>query len=347
MQSGPVAVSIVTFNSERYIRPCLESLLSQDPVPAEIVVVDNASSDGTRAILQDYVGRVQFVQNEENTGFCTAHNQAIALTRSPWVLTLNPDVVLRPGFLRALLDAADADGQTGIVCGKLLTLNPDLSQPQQKILDSTGIYFTPEMRHFDRGWGEIDDGRFDRREYVFGASGAAALFRRAMIEDISHEGGQFFDPVFFAYREDADVSWRAQLLGWRCLYTPDAMAGHVRQVRPGDRSRVPAFINMHSVKNRFLMRVKNLTPGVWKACRWRTLWRDLLVIGGCIAAEPTSLPAFARFARALPRAIRQRREILSRRKAGDTELAPWFAAEGSQARTFSPSPVIEAAARRS
>jgi len=347
MKHELVAVSIVTFNSERYIRQCLESLLSQDPAPAEIVVVDNASTDGTRGILKEFGGRVLFVFNNENTGFCTAHNQGIAATTSLWVLTLNPDVVVGPGFLRALMEAGTADPRTGIVCGKLLLLNHDLSMPAAPRFDSTGIYFTPEMRHFDRGWGEPDDGRFDRAEYVFGATGAAALFRRAMIEDIAIEGN-FFDPAFFAYREDADVAWRAQLLGWRCLYTPDAVAGHVRQIRPGSRSRVPSAINMHSVKNRFLMRVKNLTPGVWRTCRWSTFWRDLLVIGGCVLMEPSSLPAFVRFARELPSALRQRRVILSRRRAPDSYLMLWFAGPGEHhAQTFSPPPVAEVAARRS
>src|SRR6185295_4228689 len=130
-------------------------------------------------------------------------------------------------------------------------------------IDSTGMLFTPAMRHFDRGWHEPDSPYFDRMEYVFGASAAAALFRREMIDDISVDGN-FFDPDFFVYREDADVAWRAQLQGWRCLYTPAAVAHHVRTVTAGNRRTLPAFVNMHSVKNRFLMRIKNVTPGIYR-----------------------------------------------------------------------------------
>ena len=124
------------------------------------------------------------------------------------------------------------------------------------------------MRHFDRGWHQPDSRYFERMEYVFGATAAAALFRRELIDDISIDG-HFFDPDFFIYREDADVAWRAQLQGWRCLYTPRAVAHHVRTVTPGNRRGLPPVINMHSVKNRFLMRIKNVTPALTVAtgCR--------------------------------------------------------------------------------
>jgi GT2 family glycosyltransferase len=165
-------------------------------------------------------------------------------------------------------------------------------------------------------------------EYVFGASAAAALYRREMISDVSH-GGDFFDPDFFAYREDADVAWRAQLLGWSCLYVPQATGYHVRSVGPGSRRSVPAAINMHSVKNRFLMRTKNMTAGVFRRFWLPITMRDLLVIGGCLLWEPTSLPAFWHLARCFPRALRRRNWIMSRRRVSDATLATWFRAEPS------------------
>jgi GT2 family glycosyltransferase len=179
------------------------------------------------------------------------------------------------------------------------------------------------MRHFDRGAHEPDRPCYQNMEYVFGASAAAALSRRQMIEDVSIDG-DFFDPDFFAYREDADVSWRALLQGWRCIYNPEAVAFHVRSVTPGRRRSVPAAINMHSVKNRFLMRIKNATGGVLRR-HWRPMMmRDLLVVGGALFAEPGSLPAFWHLLRCLPRAVRQRRIIMARRRMNDETLAQWF-----------------------
>ena len=204
-----VSVTIVTYNSGRFIKRCLESVLSQRYRLKEVIVIDNASSDGTIDILEQFEDRCQIHYNEENAGFAAAQNQAIRLAGGDWVLTLNPDVLLLPNFIQALLDAGQFDSKIGAVCGKLLTMSAHFEIPEQPVVDSTGIYFNPMLRHLDRGSQEVDNGHYLHYEYVFGATAAAALYRRAMIEDISLDG-EFFDSDFFVYREDADVAWRAQ-----------------------------------------------------------------------------------------------------------------------------------------
>jgi GT2 family glycosyltransferase len=323
---GKICVAIVTCNSARYIRRCLEAVLQQEGVPLEVVVVDNASSDDTRQILKEFRRRIRVIHSSRNLGFAEAQNRAIRSSTAEWVLTLNPDVLLLPGFIRTLRDAGDADPGTGSVCGKLLSIGPGFEPLTEPRIDSTGIFFTPAMRHFDRGWHQPDDACFETPEYVFGASAAAALFRRRMIDDISI-GGSFFDPDFFVYREDADVAWRAMLLGWRCIYTPAASAYHVRTATPDNRRALPAAINMHSVKNRFLMRIKNATAGIYGRCWLPTTLRDIVVLGGAIFWEPKSVPAFWHLARCIPRALRQRRTIMSRRRMSDEALAQWFSFE--------------------
>jgi GT2 family glycosyltransferase len=322
-QNDVVSVTIVTYNSGRFIKRCLESVLAQKYPYKEIIVVDNSSSDGTVDILEQFEDRCRVHYNNENSGFAAAQNQAIRMSRGEWILTLNPDVLLLPNFIQALVDAGQFDPQIGTVCGKLLTMTSHFEIPEKPVVDSTGIYFNPMLRHLDRGSREIDNGHYLNYEYVFGATAAAALYRRTMIEDISLDG-EFFDSDFFVYREDADVAWRAQLMGWKCLYAPYARGYHVRKVLPGNRRALPADINMHSVKNRFLMRIKNITPGVY----WRNFlsitFRDAIVLTACLLHEHSSLRAFPFLIRNFSRFLAKRRQIMARRRVSDEYMEAWF-----------------------
>jgi GT2 family glycosyltransferase len=324
VSSPAISVTIVTYNSARFIRPCLQYVLAQTLKQMEVIIIDNASSDQTRKILQDFEGRIRVVYNTENTGFAGGQNQAIQLAIGNWILTLNPDVRLSPDFLSQLLIAGEKDRQIGTVCGKLLAMKEDFEIPPTPILDSTGIYFTPSLRHFDRGSKQPDQGQYERSEYVFGATGAAALYRREMIKDVALNGS-FFDPDFFAYREDADVAWRAQLLGWKCVYEPRAVAYHVRSVLPSNRRSLPAVINMHSVKNRFLMRINNMSGSLYRQHFFAITWRDAIVVAGCLLREWSSLRAFVILLRNWPKSWSKRREIMRRRRMSDASIAVWFA----------------------
>ena len=323
MPQGPTCVAIVTCNSARYIRRCLHAVLQQTGVDLDPVILDNASTDGTRKILKEFSGRARVILSSRNLGFAEGQNRILRETSSRWVMTLNPDVLIEPEFTRNMINAGERDPSAGAVCGKLFSIGPGFQPLPEPRIDSTGMFFTPAMRHFDRGWHQSDNHDFARMEYVFGVSAAAALFRREMIADVSIDGS-FFDPDFFVYREDADLAWRAQLLGWKSIYTPSAVGHHVRTVTPENRRSVPAVLNMHSVKNRFLMRIKNATGGLYRRYWWPMTLRDLMVVGGSILTEPSSLPAYWHVLRCLPRALRQRREIMSRRRVSDEELAQWF-----------------------
>lgn len=318
-----VSVTVVTHNSESVIVRCLESVLAQDWPEREVFVVDNASQDRTRSLLAGYQDRIQIVHNAENRGFSAAQNQALRQTKGDWVLVLNPDALLAPDFISRLVQAGSLDPRVGTVCGKLLRALPGLEIPTEPQVDSAGIYFTPTFRHFDRGFRRPDGDEYNQPAYVFGATAAAALYRRKMIEDVSLEG-EFFDEDFFLYREDADVSWRAQLQGWRCLYLPDAIGYHVRRVFPECRRQLPGTINFHSVKNRFLMRMKNVTwPLYWRNVLPVTA-RDLAIIGYCLLAEWSSLPAFPSVLHFWRRTLAKRRIIQQRRRVSDAYLKSWF-----------------------
>jgi GT2 family glycosyltransferase len=318
-----VSVTIVTYNSQPFIQRCIDSVLAQDWSPVEVIVVDNASSDRTSSLLESYRDRIQVILNPDNRGFTAAQNQAIRLAKGNWILALNPDVRLAPDFVRLLLQGGNLDPRIGTVCGKLLRALPGLEIPTERNLDSAGIYFTPTFRHFDRGSLRPDCDEYNRPAYVFGATAAAALYRREMIEDISVDG-EFFDEDFFFYREDADVSWRAQLQGWRCLYLPEAVGYHVRRVFPGHRRQLPWEINFHSVKNRFFMRLKNATWPLYLRNFLAVTARDLAIVGYCLLAERGSLPAFGEVLRNWRRMLSKRRIIQSRRRVSHDYLSSWF-----------------------
>jgi GT2 family glycosyltransferase len=144
-----------------------------------------------------------------------------------------------------------------------------------------------------------------------------------MIDDISLDG-EFFDSDFFVYREDADVAWRSQLMGWKCLYAPYARGYHVRKVLPGNRRALPPEINMHSVKNRFLMRIKNISPNLyWRNC-FSITSRDLVVVTCCLLWEHTSLKAYWFLFKNLKRTLAKRRLIQASQRVDDQYMASWF-----------------------
>ncbi len=318
-----VSVLLVTWNSARFLPASFASIDRQDYRDLEVIVVDNASSDATRDLLRAREAQWKVIYNDTNSGFAAGQNQAIRASGGEWLLCLNPDVVLAPDFIRQLVDAGDCHAEAGSVCGKLLRWDPDASLPHTQIIDSTGIYFTRNMRHLDRGAEEIDHGQYDRAQWVFGATGAAALFRRSCVAAVSVDD-EFFDEEFFAYREDADLAWRAQLMGWKCLYVPSAIAWHVRRVTPERRASLPHSINWHSVKNRFLMRGKNASGWLCWKLFWPVAWRDLMVLGYALLRDWRMLSALLYPLQHLSGIRAKRKSIQSRRRLSDRELLWWF-----------------------
>jgi GT2 family glycosyltransferase len=324
-----ILVSIVTHNSGQHLRSCLDSLQAQTRKDFSVFIWDNASTDETSSIIAEYRAFLDSVQySNRNLGFSAAHNRLIASDSGEYALVLNPDVFLDARYLEILTSEMDADPVAGSATGKLLRWEKNIGNPViqgtgLKILDSTGIYMTPNQRHFDRGSGEIDRGQYDQPEYVFGASGAAAFYRRTMLEDIRNGAG-YFDESFFAYREDADLAWRAQWMGWRCLYVPEARGYHVRRVLPYKRAALPAAINMHSFKNRFLLRIKNMDLGTYARFFFPITLRDAAAFVYVLVSEWSSLRGIILLLEAFPRAWKARKFIAAQRRVSAPEIRSWF-----------------------
>jgi GT2 family glycosyltransferase len=309
-----LAVNIVTFNSAPDIVDCLKSLRQQTFRDFRIYILDNASKDDTLSLIRAFDARV--ISSNVNTGFCKAHNELVRATDSEYVLFLNPDTILRSRFLEELILALDARSDAASASGKLLRMDG-------RTLDSTGIVMLRNQRHLDRGAGEADSGQYDVFGEIFGPSGAAAVYRRKALEDAAIDG-QYFDEDFFAYREDADLAWRCRRLGWSSLYVPSAVALHRRRVTPERRGNLPKLINCHSVKNRFLLRINNMTSDLYRRDFWQITRRDAAVAGYVLLREWSSIPAFVFLIRHFPRLWRKRRAIQSRSRANAVQLRNWF-----------------------
>jgi GT2 family glycosyltransferase len=320
-----VSAVLVSWNSREYLGSCLAALLAQELPLDEIILVDNGSSDGSADWTAANYPGVQVLRNSENLGFAAANNQGIAASSGHYALLVNTDAILEPGFVAVLVRALEADRGLGWASGKLLKLR-DGERPGERrpaILDSTGEVIYRTRRALNRGDGEVDRGQYERREEVFGASAAAAIYRRAMLEDI-RLGEDYFDADYFAYLEDCDLNWRAQLRGWRCLYDPAAMAHHVRQ-HPARRS---VRIRRRAHFNRYLNLIKNETAlnlvlalphlAVYEAFHTlKTLVREPDVIAGVLESLPLCV-----------RAWRKRRLIQKRRTASSRALRRWMQPEG-------------------
>jgi len=286
-----IDVFTVTYNHASTLAATLEGVAAQSHPVARVVIVDNASTDGSAEVGEGFRHRLplEVVRNERNLGFSAAANAAMRLSSSPWVLSLNPDCRLNPTYLERLVDAASSHG-AGSATGLLLRAHGAALTAGTEV-DSAGMVVHASGRHLDRGAaGRLTEG-LARPAWVFGASGAAALLRRDALTDVAYPGGEVFDEGFFAYREDADLAWRLQRRGWGCLYWPAARAFHSRGLKPEVRRRGTPEINLHSVRNRFLLRWANADWRWRLACFPWWLLRDAVVAAACLTVERSSLPS--------------------------------------------------------
>jgi GT2 family glycosyltransferase len=242
-----VTIIVVTWNSRDVIGRCISSIRESGYSPLEVILVDNASSDGTVEYVEKNFKEVITIKNTRNAGFSFANNQGIKMSRGEYILFLNPDAALKPDFLDILIKQMDKDLTIGVCGGKIY------KDEGEKILDSTGISFSFfKIGPYDRGEGKMDTGQYNSSEFVSGITCACALYRRRCLEDVKI-GNEYFDETYFAYYEDVDLAWRAREKGWRCLYVPEAIAYHRRSGKA--IKNTPLF--SRAMANLYLTYIKN------------------------------------------------------------------------------------------
>jgi GT2 family glycosyltransferase len=237
-----VSVVIPSWNGAALLGPCLEALEAQTARELEVLVVDNGSTDGSLALLAARFPWAHAIGLPENRGFSAAVNAGIAKARGDVIALLNNDTCADPRWVETLASARAAHPDIGFCASKMLSM----ADPRR--LDNAGIDYRVDGFAITRGAREPDGAAWSAPREVFGACAGAAAYRRALFDDVG-----LFDERFFAYYEDVDLSFRAQLRGWRCLYVPDAVVLH----RQG-ASTVPSVRDVLVPRNRVLTWIKNM-----------------------------------------------------------------------------------------
>ncbi|MDD5044126.1 MAG: glycosyltransferase family 2 protein [Candidatus Omnitrophica bacterium] len=274
MAKETVSVNIVNWNGLPHITGCLDSVFTQDyKGDIRVIVVDNGSSDGSCELISEKYPQAKILKKEKNLGFSMAHNEGIRAADSDYCLLLNFDIILEKNFISEMVSAINKKSDIGMVSGKLYKL---VNGKPTNIIDSTGI----EMPfYFSAPIGELkeDQGQFDQEGYVFGPCGAAPLYKKKMLEDIKI-GDEYFDEDFINYVEDVDLAWRAQLKGWKCLYTPRAKAYHIRGITRSNNNWTRNDYYRSGYRNRYWAMYKNVTRAEFKRNFFKIMLKETVFL---------------------------------------------------------------------
>ncbi len=270
-----------------------------------MVVVDNASTDGTARLLAECYPSVRVVRSPTNTGFAGGVVQGLAFVRTPYAVLVNNDATVRPGWLAALT-APFRDPAVGAVCSKLLL-------PDGRI-NSAGGWLAPDGYARDIGFGDPDEGQWDAPATVAFGCGAAVALRMAAVLEV---GGM--DPRFFLYYEDVDLSWRLRLAGWSVRYEPTAVVVHQHSATAGAGSLRHTY---YTERNRLAMLVTCATAArAWNAVLRFPLTTVSVALGESRPKALRRVRAYLSFLAWLPALLRRRRQVLQRVSRRELELS--------------------------
>lgn len=297
-------VVIPNWNGRRFLGICLSSLRKQTFQDFEAVVVDNGSTDGSAEYIEENFPEAGVVALDENRGFAAAANAGIQASGAEFVVLLNNDTEQNPLWLESLITAADAHPEAGFFASKLLDFE------DRTILDGAADAIHWSGLTLRIGHGERDLGQYDEQKPVFGACGAAAMYRRAMLGDIG-----LFDEDFISYCEDGDLSFRAQLMGYDCIYAPSAVVYHMGSATSGGKGS-PLSMRL-GTRNSVWLAVKNLpAPLLPKRLPLAVAGQSLRIALTSSSPElfKAHIAGLAQAARHLPAMLGKRRKIQARRR---------------------------------
>lgn len=299
-----VSVIVPNWNTRRWLPGCLEALKAQTYRDFEIIVVDNGSTDGSVAFIQQHYPDIGLLPLSKNQGFAVAVNTGIKVSRSDYVVLLNVDTIPRPDWLESLVTVIEqSPPEIGFLASKMLNLD------QPELLDNAGDSFSWYGSSWKRGKGGPAV-NYDRPDEILSACAGAALYRRSFFDTVG-----LFDEEFNSYLEDVDLGLRGQLLGYRCRYVPQAEVLHQGQGAEIPRPRYVYF----STRNRLMVLTKNIPLPLLLKHSYTLLFGQFYFF--LVYKKPlASLKGYADFLRRLPLILKKRRQILGRKKISNQAL---------------------------
>ena len=209
-----VSIIIVNWNGKHYLDTCLSSILNQTYKNFEIIMVDNASTDGSVEYVQEKYPSVKIIQTKENLGFAKGCNVGMRASNADYIVTLSNDTRVEQKWLEELVKVAETDEKIGICGSKLILMDTPT------IYNSAGFFIILNALIYDRAPSK-KVGRYEKLEQVDGVCAASALYRKKMLDEIG-----LFDERFFFGHDDIDLSWRAKHAGWKAMYVPTSVCYH-------------------------------------------------------------------------------------------------------------------------
>lgn len=342
----PTTVSLVTWNGARWLPYCLASLAASTNQDFFLMVVDNASIDGSADLVADFLhshpelaARARLVRNRTNLGFARAHNQSLTWTNGDFVFVLNQDVILTPAYLATLVDCLGHDAGAAAAMGKLRQWRLQgsefylgLESTGEQVIDSVGLRLERSRKVTNLGQGQPDRHQFHEPCRVFGVPATAALFRRAALIAVSAQG-EIFDEDFVSYKEDVDLAWRLQWAGYDSWYLPQAIAYHDRSLvatqslaaEARQRRARPRELKVYSWVNHLATLVKNEAgSNLWRDLPWLAA-HELGKLLFLLATDPKVVAAGGpRLFSLLPRLLKKRRQLRATHRRTARELRSWW-----------------------
>ena len=308
--SLPLAsIVIPNWNGVQHLRVCLDALRAQTYPQIEVILVDNGSTDGSQALVEEHYPEVRWLGLETNLGLTGGNNAGFRAAQGEVLISLNNDTEADPNFVEALVRALQDHPQAGMAAAKMMLFD------QRNRIHSAGDGYGTDGIPFNRGVWEEDEGQFDEAGWIFGGCGGAVAYRRSMLDEVG-----FFDESFFMYCEDVDLNWRSQLAGWRCWYAPEAIVYHKLSATGGG-----PIASYFTGRNTLWVIAKNY-PGRLLRKYWRHILRAQWHIARDALRAWRGEAARARLRGQMaglfgwPKMLKKRRAIHSTRKISDQEI---------------------------